>query len=450
MVARRRLPPERISDPMKIVLDTTVFGQGFHSRSADVRLLKNFLERTRAELCVPAIVIDEAANLVRKSLEEVNAKLGAVRRLTGDDERYEKLELENALDLYRKSLDSLLRDMHARILPYPSVSHDELAKRALIANKPFVAGGRGYRDALIWFSILELAEDETLEICFVSDNTHDWCQSKNDLQLHGDLLKDLTRKGIDRSRFRVFRSLADFIQEYAIASLPVAVPSPKYAIQEPDYFQLLMDGKEWIETILPQTLGEFLRDFSRADAPVEDVEVLALSAPTEIRPSPVRIIDQDRRLLEFSAKYRIALQFLIKRSDLAIWSQRLSLHLRQDWDENRLRVQATMGVRPLFHMIERGENTEDFSVVSISSDYYGVFDGLDPVAVKLRQTEVHAPEHTTRGTVKCESCGEEFAVGCHRLYPTNSEEECVAKLRRILAANHKAGQPHENLYILDR
>jgi hypothetical protein len=246
----------------------------------------------------------------------------------------------------------------------------------------------------------------------------------------------------------MFKSLGDFIERCAVVSLQVEPSFMEEAEREPNYVQLLVDGEEWIETILPQELAAFLRGFSRADALVEDVEVLALTAPTQIRASPVRIIDPDRRLLQFSAKYRIALQFLIKRPDLAVWTQRLSIHLRQDWDEGRFRVQATMGVRVLFRMIERGENVEDFSVVSVSSDYYEEFHGFDPVAIKLRQTEVHAPEHTTWGTVKCDSCGEEFGVGCHRLYPTNSEKECVAKLEGILAADHRAGRPHPNLYDL--
>lgn len=423
-----------------------MFGQGLHSRSPDLGLLKGFLDRTQSELCVPAIVIEEAANLVRKSLEDVNTKLGAVRRLTGDDGTYRRLEVELAVEAYRKSLGTFLNGMNARVLPYPNIGHDTLAKKALIPNKPFAASGRGYRDALIWFSILELGQGCPQDVSFISDNTDDWCQSRKDLQLHGDLLRDLSSKGIDKSRVRIFASLGDFVQEYAVASLQVA--SLGDVTRPPDYAQLLIDGKEWIETILPQALVEFLRGFSRGYASVEDVEVLALSAPTDVRPSPIRIIDKDRRLLEFSAKYRIALQFLIKRGELALWSQRLSIHERQDWDESRLRIQATMGIRPLFHMVERGENTEEFSIVSVSTDYYGAFEGLDPVAVMLRQTEVYAPHHTTWGTVKCDSCGAEFGVGCHRLYPTKNEKEYVEKLERILSDDHKAGRPHESLYEL--
>ncbi len=432
---------------MKIVVDTTVFAHGFNSRSTDVRLLNGFLERTPAELCVPAVVFEEAVNLVRKSIEDVNHELDAVHRLTGDAKTYPKLDVEAGLATYRESLDKLLESLKARILPYPSVAHQDLVRRALIPNKPFVSSGRGYRDALIWFSVLELAQSCNEEISFISTNLDDWCKSKKDLRLHGDLLNDLSSRRISATRVRFFASLDEFIDQCAIATLPVSSPSTEITTHLPDYQQLLIDNKKLVETKLADKLPDFLGAVSGVDARVEEVEVLAISAPMDILSSAIRVMDSQRRLLQFSAKYNVALRFLIRRSDLAVWSQFLSLHLRQEWDETRLRVQAIMEIRMSFHMIRRGEETEGFSL-SISP-YKATFQGTGPVAVRLHQREIHAPEHTTWGTVKCDSCDEEFGVGCHRLYPTNTEAECVAKLERILAADHRAGRSHENAYDLD-
>lgn len=434
---------------MKIVPDTTVFAHGFNSASADVRLLKNFLDHGDAELCVPAVVLEEAVNLVRKSIEDVNHRLNAAQRLTGDDQTYSNLDVREGLTRHRGTLHVLLKSLKARILPYPSVGHEDLVAKALKPNKPFVSSGRGYRDALIWYSVLDLAQSCHDEVSFISDNSDDWCRSKKDLRLHDDLLTDLKSRGIDTSRIRFFASLGDFIQQCAIGSLPVTAPAGDTATS-PDYQQLLIDGKEWIETLLVDKLPEYLRSVSRADARAEGVEVLDTSAPRDIRPFPIRTIDDDRRVLQFSAKYVVALQFIIRKSDVAVWSQRLSLHLRQEWDDLHFRVQATTTISVLFHMIERGENTEAFSVVSISPAYYAEFLGTEPVAIKLHQTMVHAPQHTNWGTVKCDNCGEEFAVGCHAFYPTGNETECVERLHQILATDHSAGRGHENLYELTR
>jgi hypothetical protein len=247
-------------------------------------------------------------------------------------------------------------------------------------------------------------------------------------------------------------SLGDFTQQCAIETLQISAAAAEATTRPPDYSQLLIDGNELVTMLVEEALPEFLRDLSRADARVEEMEVLDITPPKDIVKFPIRVMDSERRLLQFSAAYRVSLQFLIRRSDLAVWSQHLSFHVRQEWDETRLRVQATIPIRVSFHMIQRGEETEAFSVVSISrrDNYKAAFHGIDPVAVKLHQTEIHAPEHTTWGTVKCEPCNEEFGIGCHPAFPANSEAELVSKLEQILAADHKAGRSHGNLYELGR
>src|SRR5947209_12895022 len=121
---------------MKIVVDTTVFGHGFNSRSAAVRLLKSFLDRASAELCVPTVVVEEAVNLVRKSIDELNQKMEATLRLTGDEKTYRKYTVSGGITTYRESLGVLLQSLNARILPYPNVPHSDLLYRVLVPYKP--------------------------------------------------------------------------------------------------------------------------------------------------------------------------------------------------------------------------------------------------------------------------------------------------------------------------
>lgn len=184
------------------------------------------------------------------------------------------------------------------------------------------------------------------------------------------MLRDLEHNGIAPSRVRFFKLLGDFIQQCAIDSLPVSSPPVEVTTDAPDYQQLLIDGQEFVETLLADALPEFLHTISHSDARVEDLEVLGTGTPTDILPSPIRRMDPERRLLQFSAKYRVALHLLIRRSDLAVWSQTLSLHLREEWDESRLRVQATTAIKVFFHMIVRGEETEGLSLASISPTDY--------------------------------------------------------------------------------
>jgi hypothetical protein len=56
---------------------------------------------------------------------------------------------------------------------------------------------------------------------------------------------------------------------------------------------------------------------------------------------------------------------------------------------------------------------------------------LSPVAVKVSQSHVHAPEHSEWGIVACdvEGCGEKFKIGPHKFYGTKSSAQtCVKQL----------------------
>jgi PIN domain len=131
-------------DRMKVVLDTTVFENGFNSRSAEVPLLKSFLTRTQSELCIPSVVYHEALNRVRKRATDANSRIDSLHRLTGGEEGFHKVKADDVLHSYDESLKRLLQDLSARILSYPVVAHEELVKRSLVPTKPFVEGGRGY------------------------------------------------------------------------------------------------------------------------------------------------------------------------------------------------------------------------------------------------------------------------------------------------------------------
>jgi hypothetical protein len=74
---------------------------------------------------------------------------------------------------------------------------------------------------------------------------------------------------------------------------------------------------------------------------------------------------------------------------------------------------------------------------------------INPVAVKLNQREVNAPEHADWGTVTCDRCNEKFSIGHHRMYPQEGQENRYVKaFEEILADEHRQGIPHKNGYDL--
>jgi hypothetical protein len=81
--------------------------------------------------------------------------------------------------------------------------------------------------------------------------------------------------------------------------------------------------------------------------------------------------------------------------------------------------------------------------------YKNHLDSLNPVAIKLGQTEIHAPQHDTWGILTCDICGEKFALGPNRIYGSRANEAtCVKELESLLIRDHKRNQSHQNSYDL--
>jgi hypothetical protein len=92
--------------------------------------------------------------------------------------------------------------------------------------------------------------------------------------------------------------------------------------------------------------------------------ILGVSSPANVQNEQPRTLDSERRLLQFSADYRVEVDVIIQRSEAGWWINRFSFHMQQDWHYDTIRLYVTLPVRASFHMIERGENTEQFSLAS--------------------------------------------------------------------------------------
>ncbi|MHC1719239.1 MAG: PIN domain-containing protein [Clostridiaceae bacterium] len=122
-------------------------------------------------------------------------KQNRIRNPFGDEVLYMELsciKLEKALvDEYSNYLDRLIAGNEIRLIDYPSISHKCVVNSALSGEKPFSTDGKkGYRDFLIWQSVLSVANSYPTEsMHFVSSNTNDFSDAKD--HLHTDLLKQI-------------------------------------------------------------------------------------------------------------------------------------------------------------------------------------------------------------------------------------------------------------------
>lgn len=130
-----------------------------------------------------------------------------------------------AEDVVSESLLSLLGS-YKRVKT--EVSHELLLSRLFSRKKPFKEKDtdKGYRDALIWNCVLELArKNSKATIVFVTENRKDFSSDEDENLLDESFLNDLDSEGIDRNRIKYIRSLTLFNQGYFVAK---AIPVDKW------------------------------------------------------------------------------------------------------------------------------------------------------------------------------------------------------------------------------
>jgi hypothetical protein len=168
-------------------------------------------------VAIPAVVLAEVIAHRKRALAKQRDDLRRdVRRGRRSAEDLEQLRalldehddgLQRMADAYGDQVLSTC-GQEASVLAYPSVRHEELVNRVLTYRRPFNESERGYRDALIWYSILEQAADARVVI--LTGNTKDFADS--DGQLGPDLLADVDRLGLDPEDVRLARNVAEALE----------------------------------------------------------------------------------------------------------------------------------------------------------------------------------------------------------------------------------------------
>ena len=202
---------------MHIVLDTNpIVSDGF-GRSANFNRLLELAHGHGITVYVPSVVLDEVFGRFAKDLpdkvktaEDGLASLS--RRIDRDLGTLDSvLDINKEVESYRSWFSSRLAEGGVVVPEYPNASHRDVTDRAIYRRKPFRDNGVGYRDTLIWLTVLELADQVEGDIVLVTNNTHDFGDGRKGL--HGQLQEDLENRGHGKSRVALVTSITDAVHE---------------------------------------------------------------------------------------------------------------------------------------------------------------------------------------------------------------------------------------------
>jgi predicted nucleic acid-binding protein len=206
---------------VRVIIDSNqIIQKDWFLSGAAFRELLRSSERSHIELIIPEIVFDEVVNKYREVLLSTQRDLKKVIRESnnlGIPLEFDSLNdahIDQLSTDYESRLRRILDLYRVKIAPYPDVSHEIVARRALDRRKPFdIHGHKGYRDTLLWVSVLTAAAGS--KVIFISGNSVDFAKSKQmPEELADDLLQDLAIAGHGVDQVILCPSVSDLVKSW--------------------------------------------------------------------------------------------------------------------------------------------------------------------------------------------------------------------------------------------
>ena len=306
---------------MKVVLDANIIVADPWLAGADFRWLSTAVDFAGWTLCVPRLALDEAVNKYQERLavadrDVAKAEQELAKLLGQPDGTSARVDRTPQVSKYKAHLLTRLREMSARVLPYPRITHRELVKRALARRKPFNEKGAGYRDALIWQTVLALVDGKQL-VAFISNDSGDFFHREG--RAHPDLVQDL--EGHDpEAHPRLYRTLHEFLEKEA---------KQHFAEMESLKDELNLEGRHGPIDIraaatnhLAARTAKLWLDPKPFNPDASHARVLSLESVARVEVTAVRRLSVREVVVDLVAECRAVLEFIWERDDSELpWEQ---------------------------------------------------------------------------------------------------------------------------------
>jgi hypothetical protein len=178
-------------DPlMLLILDANAVVPNPELQGGAWRGIKAAIADGTLTVIAPRIVAAEITAKVKANRRDVRLR-GDVRRAPAEV----KQALQNAADeieqwATRYDAEIWLAADGVLIRDTPTISHDDVSQRAIDRHPPFNQDGGGYRDALHWYTVLDIIREHPNEAVVFVSNDDGFQSSKGSSELHPKLLAE--------------------------------------------------------------------------------------------------------------------------------------------------------------------------------------------------------------------------------------------------------------------
>ena len=302
---------------MKVFFDSTVFCSDFYLSREMFRIVISLAASKGYRLYVPEVVKMEVERKHAEAIAELSTEVLRKTERRSDD----LLPPGSAAELFRgvhvalgkascrfgERFEQRLSEAGITVIPIPDVPHRDLVMRAVQRRKPFTSEPKkkrkgGYRDALIWLTILGVSSEEDEPVAFITNNIEDFYASEDGNRVHPHLASDLTAARLRSDTVTLYRNLAEFVDK-------IIVPDLKRADEIMTLFRENAFSRLPLRGGIQQRLTEIVSAVAWSEVATWDWDVTGGFSALEARPrglgsvqvEDVRRLDNDRLLLRVDA-----------------------------------------------------------------------------------------------------------------------------------------------------
>src|SRR5208283_2853047 len=335
---------------VRLLLDTNAtVGRRYRLYGPHMAIIEIAIANGILELIVPQIVVEEVKNKYREELlkAERNLTETLVKQntlLAADEQRaLKQLKIDRVVTDFGDRLDNRLAELRARRPVYTDVPHQDLVQRDLDRRRPFQESGRGYRDALLWETLLRQT-DPKKPIFFVTKNSKDFCEGDG-LKLHNHLASDLGARGLPASTVVICESVEAFVDDHLKALLLNAQMLREGHLEQYGKFDFRNFFAENKDDLLIRLTSQLERSDPRElmSFDTEDLTIVSIEDPSSVSLLKAYELEKDKLFLTFAVVAEVTLEFFVFKSDYYSMPEHVNFEI-QDFDWNDHYIWASKAV----------------------------------------------------------------------------------------------------------
>lgn len=310
---------------MNIVLDTNIIYSDFLFRSKEFDILLDYLKKTDSTFILPEVILLEIEQKYKESLEErieeYNKSSKHLDLLQNNKEKHIgiiDINIENETKNYISFLKTKLKIRPKQIVPYKNEYLPELIKRAINKSKPFQNEDKGFRDTIIWLTILDYCESTSRQIIFISNNPTDFGTKNVNNTLNNNLLKECEERKI---KIIYYNTIKDFIEKHSTKIDYITDQWIDDNLDNNIVSDIIWDKLHSASSDSLQDWVERYKDIDR----FEDVEILTINPYLKDEISIYEMVDGTLIInLRVVAEVEVIISFHVYRNDFGITGQSMS------------------------------------------------------------------------------------------------------------------------------